>query len=112
MNLRYFYKPAIIIAVVLFNINCRSGSKASADSVRYLNNASRNPDTNKIDVKNQPELNLDHSANTVPLKNMFGINAYEWNFLENPGSPSDRKHIYEDNMALIKDFSAVRHYLN
>ncbi|MEP6612553.1 MAG: hypothetical protein ABJA76_11730, partial [Mucilaginibacter sp.] len=112
MNLRYFYKPAIITAVVLFNINCRSGSKASADSVRYLNNASRNPDTNKIDVKNQPELNLDHSANTVPLKNMFGINAYEWNFLENPGSPSDRKHIYEDNMALIKDFSAVRHYLN
>jgi hypothetical protein len=43
---------------------------------------------------------------------MFGINSYEWNFEENPGSPNDRKHIYEDNMALIKTFSAVRHYLN
>ena len=43
---------------------------------------------------------------------MFGVNGYEWNFLENPGSPNDRKDIYEDNYALIKTFSAVRHYLN
>lgn len=35
---------------------------------------------------------------------MFGINGYEWNFLENPGIPNDRKHIYEDKMALIKNF--------
>jgi len=43
---------------------------------------------------------------------MFGVNGYEWNFLENPASPNDRKHIYEDNYALIKTFSAFRHYLN
>jgi len=113
MNWRYFYKPAaIVITITLFNINCRSSSKATADSVKYLNKAASSPDTNKIDVKNQPELNTDHSNNTVPLKNMFGINGYEWNFLENPGSPNDRKHIYEDNMVLIKTFSGMRHYLN
>lgn len=113
MNWKYFDKPAaILITIVLFNINCRSSSKATVDSVEYLNKAARSPDTNKIDAKNQPKLNIDHSSNTVPLKNMFGINGYEWNFLENPGSPNDRKHIYEDNMALVKTFSGMRHYLN
>ena len=113
MNFKYFCKPAaIVITVILFNTGCRSGSKATADSVAYLNKASYRPDTNKIGASNLPELNIDHSNNTVPLKNMFGINAYEWNFLENPGSPNDRKHIYEDNMTLVKTFSAVRHYLN
>lgn len=48
----------------------------------------------------------------VPLKNMFGINAYEWNFLEDPFNPNDRQHIYEANMKLIKCFTAVRHYMN
>jgi len=51
-------------------------------------------------------------SNQTPLKNMFGINGYEWNFLENPAARNDRNHIYEANMALIKSFSAVRHYLN
>ncbi|MBB5394387.1 hypothetical protein [Mucilaginibacter sp. AK015] len=51
-------------------------------------------------------------SNKTPLKNMFGVNGYEWNFLENPAAPNDRSHIYEANMALIKSFSAVRHYLN
>lgn len=53
-----------------------------------------------------------YPANNIPLKNMFGINSYEWNFLENPAAPNDRNTIYEDNMSLIKSFSAVRHYLN
>jgi hypothetical protein len=48
----------------------------------------------------------------VPLRNMFGINGYEWNFLENPAAPNERGHIYEDNMALIKCFSGLRHYMN
>ncbi|TSD66875.1 hypothetical protein FFF34_005600 [Inquilinus sp. KBS0705] len=51
-------------------------------------------------------------AGLTPLKNMFGVNSYEWNFLENPAAPNDRNHIYEANMTLIKSFSAVRHYMN
>lgn len=48
----------------------------------------------------------------TPLKNMFGINAYEWNFLEDPAQPNHRTTIYEANMAVIKSFSAIRHYMN
>jgi hypothetical protein len=113
MNWRPYYKPfLIIISIILFGTNCRSGSKANADAIAFKNISLIHPDTNRIAAINQPQINVDHSKNTVPLKNMFGINSYEWNFLENPGSPNDRKHIYEDNMALIKAFSAVRHYLN
>src|ERR1700748_1631817 len=112
MNFESCCKSFLIVISILLGISCRSGAKKNAESVAYLNKASGKPDTTKIDPINQPQLNVDHSANTVPLKNMFGINSYEWNFLENPGSPNDRKHIYEDNMKLIRAFSAVRHYLN
>ncbi|WP_374948173.1 hypothetical protein [Mucilaginibacter sp.] len=48
----------------------------------------------------------------MPLKNMFGVNGYEWNFLEDPAAPNNRDVIFEKNMALIRNFSAVRHYMN
>ncbi|MET3979806.1 hypothetical protein ABIB62_002852 [Mucilaginibacter sp. UYP25] len=50
--------------------------------------------------------------NQTPFKNMFGVNSYEWNFLEDPANKKDHSRIYEANMSLIKSFSAVRHYLN
>jgi len=50
-------------------------------------------------------------SGTIPLKNMFGVNGYEWNFLGSVASPNDR-HINESNVALIKSFSAFRHYMN
>jgi len=110
---KYLNRPALLfIAAIFINTNCHSGSKSAADGAAILNEASKGPDTNKVATNALPELNADHSANTVPLKNMFGINAYEWNFLENPGSPGDRKHIYEDNMKLVDVFSSMRHYLN
>ncbi|MES2265840.1 MAG: hypothetical protein V4520_03710 [Bacteroidota bacterium] len=52
------------------------------------------------------------NSNQTSLKNMFGVNSYEWNFLENPAAKNEHGRIYEANMALIKSFSAVRHYLN
>lgn len=52
------------------------------------------------------------SPNAVTLKNMFGINAYEWNFLQDPANINLRHTIYEANMAVIKSFSSVRHYMN
>jgi len=51
-------------------------------------------------------------ANPNPLKNMFGINAYEWNFLQDPNNLNDPLHIYPPKMQLIKCFSGVRHYLD
>ncbi|HVW95036.1 MAG TPA: hypothetical protein VHA56_03625 [Mucilaginibacter sp.] len=113
MTSRLFCKNALFIIPVLFlNLHCSSDSGSESESVAILNQASQGPRTDKIAAINEPELNVDHSHNTVPLKNMFGINAYEWNFLENPASPNDRDHIYEDKTKLIAVFSAMRHYLN
>ncbi|OOQ62012.1 hypothetical protein [Mucilaginibacter pedocola] len=55
---------------------------------------------------------LAYAPNPAQLTDMFGINSYEWNFEENPAAKDERKGIYEPNMALIKTFSAMRHYLN
>ncbi|GAB3905451.1 hypothetical protein [Mucilaginibacter boryungensis] len=56
--------------------------------------------------------NVPPPASDVPLKNMFGVNVYEWNFLSNPADVNNRTTIYEANMSLIKSFSAIRHYLD
>lgn len=48
----------------------------------------------------------------TPLKNMFGVNAFEWDFLQNPSDPNNHNTIYEANMSLIKSFGAVRHYMD
>ena len=102
-------KPVVLIAVGLW-WNCNSSS--NADGIAFKNISSINPDTTRISAINQPLINVIPKGTPVPFKNMLGVNGYEWNFLENPGSPHDRNHIYEDNMKLIKSFSAVRHYLN
>ena len=106
-------KFVLAISAVVFLCNC-SNDSSDADSiaVKNITAAALAPDTTRIDPVNEPQLNYTRPGTPSPLKNMFGINGYEWNFLENPGSPHDRNHIYEDKYALIKTFSAVRHYLN
>jgi hypothetical protein len=100
MTLLVFQKTffSIVVATLGFS-KChfgRANSLAVADTV-------------KIVKAGQFNINDD---NKTPLKNMFGINGYEWNFEENPTAPNDRNSIYEANMSIIKSFSAVRHYLN
>ncbi len=106
-----FHCNLLFFIGVLFLSNCNNAD-SDADSVAFKNISAITPDTTRINPINEPQVNVVRPGSPTPLKNMFGINGYEWNFLENPGSPNDRKHIYEDNMALIKTFSAVRHYLN
>lgn len=50
--------------------------------------------------------------NPVPFKQMLGVNAFEWNFLQNPSSPDDVSKVFEPKMKLIESFGAVRHYLD
>lgn len=103
----------MIFAGILFLCNCNNeNSEADAIAIKNISEAAVKTDTTRIAAINQPPLNFVRPGSPVPLKNMFGINGYEWNFLETPFSPNDRKHIYEDKYALIKNFSAVRHYLN
>ncbi len=106
-----FHCNFLFLIGVLFLSNCNN-AESDADTVAFKNISAITPDTTRISVITEPAVNVVRPGSPTPLKNMFGINGYEWNFLENPGSPNDRKHIYEDNMALIKTFSAVRHYLN
>lgn len=48
----------------------------------------------------------------IKLNDMFGVNTYEWNFLQDPNSPAVGSTIFEPKMSLIKSFSGVRHYLD
>jgi hypothetical protein len=94
--------PLFVVAMVLSRCGERSAKQATPQ-VAVI------PDGGTIDLsadgKIQPALY------PVPLKNMFGVNSYEWNFEENPAAMNERQ-IYEPNMALIKSFSAIRHYMN
>src|ERR1700753_1363122 len=47
------------------------------------------------------------STITTPLRNMFGINAFAWDFFG-----SDPSNIDATKMGLMKTFSGVRHYLD
>jgi endoglucanase len=47
-------------------------------------------------------------AKNIKLKDMFGVNAYEWNF-EEGNSPWE---VNETKMNLAKSFSGIRHYMD
>jgi hypothetical protein len=102
MGFRYKLIAAIFVVFLLCSYCKRPTGNGSGVS----------QEVTPIEPINQPTLNKIRPGAPVPLKNMFGVNGYEWNFLENPNKPNDRKHIYEDKYALIKTFSAVRHYLD
>src|SRR5438067_4732842 len=105
MNMLFHYKYlTLILAITSFFGNC------SAEKNKNANTPFGTRDSVKIS-----KLTLNDNApipNAIPLKNMFGINAYEWNFLQDPAKLNQHHTIYEDNMAIIKSFSAVRHYMN
>lgn len=93
----------VLSALCLFFNNCRFPKSQNDKAGIIVDHIT----ITKDDLKNDTA-----SANATPLKNMFGINTYEWNFLEDPANPNLRSHIYEANMAVIKSFSSVRHYMN
>ncbi|MFD0793753.1 hypothetical protein ACFQZX_08995 [Mucilaginibacter litoreus] len=104
MHLLLYNKYFSLILITFLGFSqCRVQNNAHPvkDTIRIIADTPGNINQNILDDSNRP-----------PLKNMFGINAYEWNFLENPAAPNDRNHIYEANMDLFKSFSAVRHYMN
>ncbi|WP_183565113.1 hypothetical protein [Mucilaginibacter sp. SP1R1] len=95
----------LLTSTTLFFNNCKPANKIKS---------SGNVNTSKDGIAiTKDTLNTNAvPANSIPLKNMFGINAYEWNFLQDPANPNLKSHIYESNMAIIKAFSSVRHYMN
>ncbi|WP_352432871.1 hypothetical protein [Mucilaginibacter sp. PAMB04168] len=51
-------------------------------------------------------------GDTTAFKNLLGVNAFEWNFLQNPADVNNGMQIYEPKMQVIKTFAGVRHYLD
>jgi hypothetical protein len=52
------------------------------------------------------------SHNPVPMSNMFGVNGYEWDFIQNPNNYNDTYDIYQPKMNDIKGFTSFRHYID
>jgi hypothetical protein len=57
-------------------------------------------------------LSITLSAQHIEFKNELGVNAFEWDFLQNPKDPNDAMHIFEPKMRIIESFGGVRHYLD
>ena len=53
-----------------------------------------------------------HAQTPIVFKNELGVNAFEWDFLQNPKNPNDAMHVYEPKMQIIESFGGVRHYLD
>ncbi|SDJ56535.1 hypothetical protein SAMN04487898_103271 [Pedobacter sp. ok626] len=48
----------------------------------------------------------------IKIKNLFGVNAFEWDFLQDPNNPNDGSMVFEPKMNLLRSFSSVRHYMD
>ncbi|MES2274746.1 MAG: hypothetical protein V4592_01905 [Bacteroidota bacterium] len=101
MNILFPFKSSILTGALLLFSHCHS------DKALIPQNSVK--DT--VRVSNPGNESTPPIIGT-PLKNMFGINSYEWDFLQNPNEPNTKYTIYEANMALIKSFSGFRHYMN
>ncbi len=52
------------------------------------------------------------NKNKIYVRDLLGINAFEWDFLLNPNNTNLIYEIFEPKMDLIKSFTWVRHYLD
>ncbi len=98
MNILFYSKTLITLSIFSLSLN-----RCHPDKTDSIKKSPETAPNNKI---------LSSKPSTVPLKNMFGVNTYEWNFLQDPANPNLKNTIYETNMSLIKSFSGIRHYLN
>ena len=57
------------------------------------------------------ETNVKDTAG-VTLRNMFGVNGYEWNVLQDPNNVNDASKVYEPKWAIIKGLGSFRHYMD
>ena len=90
---RYFSLFILTVCLLLLS-NCRKESPAA------ITQKQSSADT----VISQASLD----TVKMPLRNMFGVNAYAWNFLQNPADPSNVAAIYEPKMADIRNFTAYK----
>jgi hypothetical protein len=62
--------------------------------------------------KDKPHFNKEIAAKKILMKNLLGINAFEWDVLQDPNDPANGSRIYEPKFDLIKSFGLFRHYID
>jgi hypothetical protein len=102
--MKKFLSIIICIAVSGFAFKFFSGFITSA-----TNPVAVSTDTSASEL---PQQIAAHPVKPNPLRNMFGINCYEWNFESNPLNPNDPTHVYAPKLNAIKTFTAIRHYMD
>lgn len=58
------------------------------------------------------ETKIANPAKRIKVNNQLGINAFEWDFLQNPMYPSDGSKIFEPKFKIMNSFGQFRHYLD
>jgi hypothetical protein len=87
MNTKHLSKsPTLLLILITFVVSCRHERKLET--------------VNPLKYKN------------IKMKNLFGINAFEWDFLQDPNNPNDGSKIYEPKLNRLHSFSSVRHYMD
>ncbi|SHE84360.1 hypothetical protein [Pedobacter caeni] len=70
------------------------------------------PVSSKADTSSIAETLPVAAKSGAKMADLTGINAFEWDLLQNPKDPADGSRIYEPKMALAKSFGGVRHYID
>ncbi|HEY9196218.1 MAG TPA: hypothetical protein VIM77_08125, partial [Mucilaginibacter sp.] len=106
MNIFFQYRHLGIIAIaaLFFGARCPDKFNPPGDGSAYTKDGIKI--SKSFPGDNKPK------RGAVALKDMFGVNTYEWNFLQDPANINLHHTIYEPNMAIMKSFSSVRHYMN
>ena len=97
--MKLFY-AAIFLSIMLLTSRCRKLDDTSL--VKPSN----------ISVNSASDLISYQGPKATPMKNMLGVNGYEWNFLQDPNNLNDPSKVYAPKLALINSFSQFRHYLD
>lgn len=69
---------------------------------------------NRLEAEAETRTDFSVTRKQIPIKvnDLIGINAFEWDFLQNPNDLNEIEKIYEPHIPLIKSFKSVRHFLD
>ncbi len=60
----------------------------------------------------QQESKISTPSKKILVNHLLGINAFEWDFLQDPVYPANGSKIFEPKFSVIKSFGQFRHYLD
>lgn len=98
----------ILLLMILFLFSCRSDKKGETGNTdeTITNGSATGESAENADIVSRSR------DRHIKMKNLFGVNAFEWDFLQDPKDGNDHLHIFEPKMQLMKTFSQVRHYVD